>query len=214
MVNISKIIGTLAKLESSSARVSLSGNHLVELAKKKGAPTEVTDAIAGLVKKHPKLKADVGYKVSEQGFSVGAMTIRDGKTVIGTGAGSVTGLGTEEAVLKMRMQLGKNGEIFQYSGHNNLAHTPRIQDMEIATSLKNGVVETNSKIGEFGSVRSRYDMAKATEALGIKNETQLALNTGNSFLERLTTKFKDLFAGKEVDIPIGKNKINNTCAQK
>lgn len=206
MVNISKVIGALAKLEGSSARVTLTGEQLAKLAEAKGAPANVSEAIAGLAKKHPQLKADVGYKVSEQGFTVGAMTIRDGKTVIGTGAGSVTGLGTEEAVLKMRMQLGKNGEIFQYSGYNNLAHTPRIQDMEIATSMKNGVVETSSKIGEYGASRTRYDIPKATEALGVKNEAQFALNTGNSLLERFTGKIRDFFAGKEVGLPVGKNK--------
>lgn len=206
MVNISKVIGALAKLEGNSARVTLTGKQLAKLAEKKGAPAEVSEAIAGLARKHPQLKADVGYKVSEQGFTVGAMTIRDGKTVIGTGAGSVTGLGTEEAVLKMRMQLGKNGEIFQYSGYNNLAQTPRIQDMEIATSMKNGVVETSSKIGEYGASRTRYDIPKATEALGVKNEAQFALNTGNSLLERFTGKIKDFFAGKEVGLPVSKNK--------
>ncbi len=66
MVNISKIIGTMSKLQGSSARITVSGKQMLQgLEKSKKIPTEVSDTLAGIVRKHPKLKADVAYKVSE-----------------------------------------------------------------------------------------------------------------------------------------------------
>lgn len=200
MVNISRVIGALSKLEGSSARVTLSGKQVLQMAEKNGASAPVSEALAGLVKKHPKLKADVAYKASEQGFTVGAMTLRNGKEVVGKGAASISGLGTEEAIIKMRLSAGKNGEIAQYSGWNNYAHSPKIQDYEIATSMKKGVIETNAKAGEFGAGRYRVDIPKAVEAAGLKEEGALALKQGNNFIDKAFGKIRDLLAGKEVDM--------------
>lgn len=201
MGNISKVIGILGKLEGNAARMTVSGKSALKIAEAKGAPTELTDALSGLVRKHPKLKADIGYKVSEQGFTVGTVTLRDGKQVVGTAAGSVSGLGTDAAVLKARMQLGKNGEILQYRGFNDLAHTPRIQDAEVAASLKNGVLETSSKNGKAGAASCRIDIPKATEAIGLKEEAALALKKGNSFIGDTWNQLRNLLAGKEFKIP-------------
>lgn len=198
MVNISKVISTLSKLEGSSARVTLSGKQVLQIAEKNGASAEITEAISGLLRKHPKLRADVACKASEQGFTVGAMTLRDGKEVVGRGAASISGLGTEEAVMKMRLSAGKNGEIAQIRGWNNYAHTPRIQDYELSTSLRNGVVDTYAKAGEFGASRAHIDIPKAVEAAGLKE----AMKKGNNFLEKFWGQFRDLLAGKEVDMQV------------
>lgn len=201
MVNISKVIGFLGKMEGNAIKTTVSGKSALKMAEAKGAPTELTDALSGLVRKHPKLKADIGYKVSEQGYTVGAVTLRDGKVVVGTVASSVTGLGTEAAVVKARMQLGKNGEILQYRGFHDFAHTPRIQDSESALSLKNGVLETSFKNGKANAGSYRIDIPKATEAIGLKEEAALALKKVNSFIGDICNQFRNLLAGKEVKAP-------------
>lgn len=199
MVNITKLIGVLGKLEGSSARVTMNGKQ-IQQALAQGKANEVSEAIAGLVKKHPELKADVAYKVSEQGFTVGAVTLKDGKQVVARGAVSATGLGTEEAVLKARINIGKNGEIFSYSGYNDFAHNPTIQNMETSISVKNGVIESAGKNGQFSQGRCRLDIPKATEALGLKDEAALAVKKGNNYIEKSLQTFRDLFAGKEVNM--------------
>lgn len=202
MVNISKIISTLSRLEGCSTRVTLSGKQFLQIAEKGNPGAKVSEVISGIVAKNPKLKADVAYKVSEQGFTVGAVTLRNGKEVVGRGAVSVTGLGTEEAIIKTRLNVGKNGEIAQMSGWNNFAHSPRIQDYELATSLKNGVVETYAKAGEFGSSRSRINIPAAIDAAGLTEEAALAMKKGNNFLDQLHKQVRNLFAGKEVDMTV------------
>ena len=208
MVSISRIISTLSKLEGSKARVTLSGKQFLQIAEKNKALPEVSEAISGLVAKHPKLKADIAYKVSEQGSTVGAITLRNGKEVVGRGAASATGLGTEEAIIKMRLSAGQNGEIALISGWTNFAHTPRIQDYELATSLKDGVVKTCAKAGEYGASRSRINIPAVVDAAGLTEEAALAMEKGNNFLDKLHIQVRNLLTGKKVDmkdfLPFGK----------
>lgn len=202
MVNISKIIGTMSKLQGSSARITVSGKQMLQgLEKNKKIPTEVSDTLAGIVRKHPKLKADVAYKVSERDFAVGAITLREGKQVIGRGAASISGLGTEQAVGKMKLDIGQNGEILQCRAFNDYAHTPKIQDLEFTESLKKGVLETKSSWGDYGAGSMRLDIPKATEAAGLKEEGAVILKKANSFLDKITGKIRDVLAGKDVTMP-------------
>lgn len=231
MVNISKIIGTMSKLQGSSARITVSGKQMLQgLEKSKKIPTEVSDTLAGIVRKHPKLKADVAYKVSERDFAVGAITLREGKQVIGRGAASISGLGTEQAVGKMRLDVGQNGEILQCRAFNDYAHTPKIQDLEFTESLKKGVLETKSSWGDYGAGSMRLDIPKATEAAGLKEEGAVILKKANSFLDKITGKIRDVLAGKDVTMPtetpsakkitskltekVNKNKITSKLTEK
>ena len=198
-MNISRLISTLGKLEGASTKFTLTGKQILQrLEKGGGIPTEVSDTLAGLVRKHPKLKADVAYKVSEQGFVIGAATLKDGKKVIGNGAASVSGLGTEQAVCKVRLNAGENGEILRYSGFNDLAHTPKVQELETTSSFKNGILESTSKYGKFGAAKTYLDIPKATEAMGLKEEGAVILKSANRILDKITSKLRDLFAGKSI----------------
>lgn len=218
MVNISKIIGTMSKLQGSSARITVSGKQMLQgLEKNKKIPTEVSDTLAGIVRKHPKLKADVAYKVSERDFAVGAITLREGKQVIGRGAASISGLGTEQAVGKMKLDIGQNGEILQCRAFNDYAHTPKIQDLEFTESLKKGVLETKSSWGDYGAGSMRLDIPKATEAAGLKEEGAVILKKANSFLDKITGKIRDVLAGKDVTMPTetpSANKITSKLTEK
>ena len=192
----------MSKLQGSSARITVSGKQMLQgLEKNKKIPTEVSDTLAGIVRKHPKLKADVAYKVSERDFAVGAITLREGKQVIGRGAASISGLGTEQAVGKMKLDIGQNGEILQCRAFNDYAHTPKIQDLEFTESLKKGVLETKSNWGDYGAGSMRLDIPKATEAAGLKEEGAVILKKANSFLDKITGKIRDVLAGKDVTMP-------------
>ncbi len=194
-MRIQQAVLMIQKVKGTSARVSLNGTKLAEMAKKEGGD-EVAEVISGLVKKHPKLKADVAYKASEQGFTVGAMTLRDGKKVLGTGSMSVTGAGTEEALVKARLNIGEKGEILSYRGYTDLAHTPKVQDIEAAITYKNGILEGTNKCGEFSGSRYRVDIPKTVEAAGLKEEGTVLLKDINKGSASIIDKIRNAFAGK------------------
>ena len=199
MVNINSLIKGVSKLTGSSAKMTL-GKKQVLGALEANNP-QVAEKLGTIFGKMKDPKFDIAYKASERGYTVGAITIRDGKTVIGNGAASVAGLGTEQAVIKMRMNIGNNGEVLRYSGFNDLAHIPTLQNAEISSSLKNGVLEYASRNGQAAGSYLRFDVPKATEAVGLKEEGAVLVKKANGFVEKMYKPMKDLLAGKEVKLP-------------
>lgn len=99
----------------------------------------------------------------------------------------------------MRLNAGENGDIFHYSGFSDLAHTPRIQDIEVASSLKNGIYEVTSRNGNTSAGRIRLDIPRAVEAAGLKEEGALVMKKANSALGDYTQFVRDILTGK-IDI--------------
>ncbi len=193
-MGIQKLIQAAAKLTGSSARVTMGKTQILKAVGKESP--KAAEELTKVFNKMKNPKVTLAYKASENGYTVGAFALRDGKKVIANGAGSVTGLGTENAVLKMRFNAGKNGEIFSYSGFNDLAHTPRIQDINSTASLNNGVYELTSRIGNYGGGRVRLDIPKAVESFGLKEEGALITKKVNKVLENGTQIIRDTLAGK------------------
>ena len=194
MGNISKLISTATRLTGSSARVTLGKTQILKAVGKQD--TKAGKELAKVFGKMKDPKMDVAYKASERGYTVGAFRFRDGKQILASGAGSVTNLGKEDAVFKMRLNAGKNGDIFSYSAFNDLAHTPRIQDIELTSTLKKGVLETTSKTGKMAGGRMRLDIPKAVESAGLKEEGALIAKKVNKSMENYTQFVRDNLTGK------------------
>jgi len=194
MGTICKLINTATRLTGSSARMTLGKAQILKAASKQD--TKAGKQLAKAFEKMKDPKIDVAYKSSERGYTIGAFRFRDGKQVLATGAGSVTNLGKEDAVFKMRLNAGKNGDIFSYSAFNDLSQTPRIQDIEITSSLKKGVYEATGQNGKFSAGRIRLDIPKAVEAAGVKEEGALIAKKVNKVLEDYTQFARDIFTGK------------------
>lgn len=144
--------------------------------------------------KNPKMEA--AFKASERGYTVGAFTLRDGKKVIANGAGSITGLGKDNPVIKMRLNVGENGDIFRYNGFNDLSYAPRVQDIDMSSTLRKGIYEAASQNGKARADRVRLDIPKAVEAAGVKEEGALLAKQVNQLLEESTGFIRDIFSGK------------------
>lgn len=194
MGHISKLISTATRLTGSSARVTLGKTQILKAVDKQD--TKAGKELAKVFGKMKDPKIDVAYKASERGYTVGAFRVRDGKQVLASGAGSVTNLGKEDAVFKMRLNAGRNGDVFSYSAFNDHAHSPRIQDYEVVSSLKKGVLETTTKNGKAAGVRMRLDIPKAVESVGLKEEGALIAKKANKVLEDYTQFARDIFTGK------------------
>lgn len=201
MVNITKFIRGLEHLKGTSARMTLGKKQVLKAVGKENP--EIAERLAGMMQGLRDPKFDVAYKVSDRGYNIAAVSVRDGKKVVGNGAVSITGAGTENTVIKARMNIGKNGEIFRYSGYDDLSQKLTLQDLEYSSSLKKGVLEVTENCDKYGAGTFRLDIPKATEALGLKEEGAVAIKKANNFIEKCMQKMRDLFAGKEVDFAEG-----------
>ena len=203
-MNISRIAAKLSQLEGTSAKIKLGGKQMMELAKKSDEPA-VAEALQKALSKYPKAQAEVAYKVSEQGFTVGAVEIKNSKEVIGRGAASVTGFRTETPIAKMRLNIGKNGEVYTGSSYVDLGKTPKIEDLEYALSVKKGVITTEAKAGDFIGGYQRLNAPKAAEMFGLEKVGAEVLDEGNNVLKEVIKKLRKIVSGKEekvkVDMP-------------
>lgn len=195
-MGISTGIAKLAKLTGTGcgARITLGKAQLLKAAGKNNTKAGQELAKAFDKMKNPKMEA--AFKASERGYTVGAFTLRDGKKVIANGAGSITDLGKENPVIKMRLNVGENGDIFRYNGFVDLSHTPRVQDIEVSSTLRKGIYEMASQNGKAGADRVRLDIPKAVEAAGVKDEGALFAKQVNKSYEKYTEFIRDIFSGK------------------
>ena len=190
MAPINQVVQGLSKIVGSSAKVTLGQKQLVQLANKKFG-TQAADNIAKLLSKYPNAKATIAYKASERGFTIGAMQIKNGKNIIADGAVSVTGLGGKTApLIKSKLNIGKNGEIMKSNGWIDFSTAPKLGEIELFSSLKNGVVKINNGMGKAGNSHLRFDTVKAADALGIKAEAGELINITNKMYEDIYALYK------------------------
>ena len=196
MAPINSIASSLGKIIGSSAKVTLGQKQLLQLTKSK-LGDKAAENIGKLLSKYPNAKATVAYKASERGFTVGALQIKNGKDVIANGAVSVTGLGGKNApLIKGRLNIGKNGEVLSSKGWIDFRKPPKLQDIEMATSLKKGVLNMSSAAGKASNSYLKFDTVKATEALGIKAEAGEFVNMVNNMYAKIHKNMTKLYTGE------------------
>ncbi len=195
-MGMNKIIGLVNNFKGTSMRMTLGKKQIVQMAKNK-----VSDGFAQTVEKglgrlkDPKL--DVAYKASERGYTVGAYPLRDGKKIVSRGAASITNLGSETPIIKMRLSAGKNGDAFQANEFVDFAHTPRIQDVNMNLSIKNGVIESTSGCGRYGASHLKADIPKLTKELGLEAEgIKLAETFNNQVFAEGIQLWRGFLSGK------------------
>ena len=141
--------------------VTLGRKQMLAVAKKAGMSEKHLQEIGELLGKAKKPQVDIGYKVSDQGFTVAAARFRDGKRILGNGAVSVTDLGTETPAIKMRMSVGENGKYYTGRSWVDLGGNYNIDDVAMNVALKNGIWAGSSHVGTFAAGSGRLN-AKAT----------------------------------------------------
>lgn len=161
MANWGNLIAKVGQLQGSKGTVTLGAKQMLAAAKKAGMSEKHLQEIGELLGKAKKPQVDIGYKVSDQGFTVAAARFRDGKRILGNGAVSVTDLGTETPAIKMRMSVGENGKYYTGRGWVDLGGNYNIDDVAMNVALKNGVWEGSTHIGTLTAVSGKLN-TKAT----------------------------------------------------
>lgn len=208
MANWGQIISKVRLLQGSRGTVTLGRKQILQLAKKAGAGENALQEIGEMLGKAKKPQVDIGYKVSDQGFTVAAAQFRDGKKVLGNGAISVTGLGSETPLFKMRMGIGEKGHYLTSRGWVDLAQDFNVDDVATNFTIKNGIWESKSHIGQSvgASGRANYkaimdDLAsflrKHGEEVPAGLSYQTIIDTANGFANKALKELRKLVAGKE-----------------
>ena len=194
-MNISRIAAKLAQLEGTSAKIKLGEKQIKKLAE--NSKPGITEALQKALNKYPNAQAEVAYKVSQQGFAVGAVEIKNGKEVLGRGAASITGFGTETPIAKMRVNLGKNGDVYSQCGYFDLSKTPKLEDIESALSMKKGIITAESKLGDFASGYQRLDAKKLLEFFGVEKAGSEIIEEGNNYIKKIVKELRKTVSGKK-----------------
>lgn len=194
-MNISRIAAKLAQLEGTSAKIKLGEKQIKKLAE--NSKPGITEALQKALNKYPNAQAEVAYKVSQQGFAVGAVEIKNGKEVLGRGAASITGFGTETPIAKMRVNLGKNGDVYSQCSYLDLGKTPKLEDIESALSMKKGIITAESKLGDFASGYQRLDAKKLLEFFGVEKAGSEIIEEGNNFIKKIVKELRKTVSGKK-----------------
>ena len=202
-MNISRIAAKLAQLEGTSAKIKLGEKQIKKLGEKQikklaeNSKPGITEALQKALNKYPNAQAEVAYKVSQQGFAVGAVEIKNGKEVLGRGAASITVFGTETPIAKMRVNLGKNGDVYSQCGYFDLSKTPKLEDIESALSMKKGIITAESKLGDFASGYQRLDAKKLLEFFGVEKAGSEIIEEGNNYIKKIVKELRKTVSGKK-----------------
>ena len=186
-----------------NVRANISGKKLVELAN--NYDDNIATVISGLSKRYPKLNADIAYKGSEQGFTIAALTLKDGKNIVGNAAVSVTGAGTRQPVVKTRLSLGHNGETMQYRQACDLAHTPKLEDCAATASYKKGIIEGAVDMNKAGNGYMKINTPEITNMFGVRAKYDALLKIASTNILDTFNMLRNAFSFKEMGVkPIDK----------
>lgn len=155
---IGKIVRILPKTEGAAGRITLGRTQLKMLGKQDKKVGElVQKALKGT--KEPKL--DLAYK-AESNYAIAGMRLRDGKTVLGQGAVSITNPGSSQAVVKYRAS-ANGGSTLQANGFLDGGKVADGKDMAVSLSRKGGKVKNDLEIGQAARHHIEFDEQQAVD---------------------------------------------------
>lgn len=155
---IGKIVRMLPKTEGAAGRITLGRTQLEMLGKQDKKVGELVQKTLREVKK-PKL--DVAYK-AESNYAIAGMRLRDGKTVLGQGAVSITNPGSSQAVVKYRAS-ANGGSTLQANGFLDGGKVADGKDMAVSLSRKGGKVKNDLEIGQAARHHIEFDEQQAVD---------------------------------------------------
>lgn len=188
--DITKIIKNVPMLKGSKSAFTV-GSQQLKLLAKHGSSGEATVAKKILEgTKNPVLK--VVYKSEEllpsgkrADYTIAGLTLRDGKKVIGQGAVSITKPGTNQSVVKYRLNL-KDSRANGFIDGGKVADT---KDMELALMRKGGMIKADARVAD---ATAHHLLINENDAISYAKD----LNC-NSFLEKYTNFQKKLQNGAD-----------------
>ena len=212
-MSIGKIMGKnvkmLPKTEGAAGRITLGRTQLEMLGKQDKKVGELVQKTLREVKE-PKL--DVAYK-AESNYAIAGMRLRDGKSVIGQGAVSITNPGSSQAVIKYRAS-ANGGKALQANGFLDGGKVADGKDMAVSLSRKGGKVKSDLEVGqatrhhiEFDEQQA-VDLAKKLDAKNILQDYTEATSNLQRTLDNAMVDIRKGLRGKVAKVNIEKaNKI-------
>ena len=207
---IGKIVRMLPKTEGAAGRITLGRTQLKMLGKQDKKVGElVQKALKGT--KEPKL--DLAYK-AESNYAIAGMRLRDGKTVLGQGAVSITNPGSSQAVVKYRAS-ANGGSTLQANGFLDGGKVADGKDMAVSLSRKGGKVKNDLEIGQAARHHIEFDeqqavdLAKKLDAQDLLKKYTRANNNLQKKLDEIMVDVRKAFRGE-----VPQTKVNNKIMQK
>lgn len=204
-----KIVKMLPKTEGAAGRITLGRTQLEMLGKQDKKVGELVQKTLREVKE-PKL--DVAYK-AESNYAIAGMRLRDGKSVIGQGAVSITNPGSSQAVIKYRAS-ANGGKALQANGFLDGGKVADGKDIAVSLSRKGGKVKSDLEVGqatrhhiEFDEQQA-VDLAKKLDAKNILQDYTEATSNLQRTLDNAMVDIRKGLRGKVAKVNIEKaNKI-------
>ena len=155
---IGKIVRMLPKTEGAAGRITLGRTQLKILGKQ---GKEVGELVQKALKGTKEPKLDLAYK-AESNYAIAGMRLRDGKTVLGQGAVSITNPGSSQAVVKYRAS-ANGGSTLQANGFLDGGKVADGKDMAVSLSRKGGKVKNDLEIGQAARHHIEFDEQQAVD---------------------------------------------------
>lgn len=203
-----KIVRLLPKTEGAAGRITLGRTQLEMLGKQDKKVGELVQKTLREVKE-PKL--DVAYK-AESNYAIAGMRLRDGKSVIGQGAVSITNPGSSQAVIKYRAS-ANGGKALQANGFLDGGKVADGKDMAVSLSRKGGKVKSDLEVGQATRHHIEFDEQQAVDLakkLDAKNILQDYKAATSNLQRTLDNAMVDIRKGLRGEVP----KVNIEKANK
>jgi hypothetical protein len=140
--NITKIIRTaIPMLKGSKGGFTIGAKQLETIAKE--SYTREAQIAKGILKTTKNPTLEVAYK-AKSNYTIAGLSLKDGKEVVAKGAISITNPGSNNAVVKYKLNTTKS----KANGFVDGGKVADTKDMEMAFSRKGGNVKTDVKVAD------------------------------------------------------------------
>lgn len=150
----SELAQILPQTTGASGRMTLGKTQLEALAQKAGS--EVAEIAQKVLSKIENPSVEVAYK-AKSNYAIAGIRVKDGKTVVGQGAVSVTNPGHSDSVVKHRASIGENGKIASSNGFIDGGQPADAKDVAVSTSRKGGKVTADISSGKAFAVHTQLN---------------------------------------------------------
>lgn len=179
---------------------------------------DIDDDIAKVLSGMNNPSAQVAYKSSKQGFNVAGIRLFNGGKSVGSIAASLSGQGVDDAVVKLRTSVGKNGKYAQGNIWADLGKEVDVSSFSTNMSMKDGVCKLSTQLGDTYGYNIKFNLKDSVDDLvdyAVSHNHEIAddishfnyrtvVNEVNAEVNNSVKKVKDLINGTADDIDLSK----------
>lgn len=140
---------------------NLDKEALISLLKKYDIMDDIPRVLSGM----DNLSAQVVYGTSKKGFNVAGIRLFNGGESVGSIAASLSGQGVDDAVVKLRTSVGKNGKYAQGNLLADFGKEINLDSADMNISLNNGVCKFFGKFLDACKVNMKLNLKDSADDL-------------------------------------------------